>query len=118
MNNNYFCPKISQTSPKMYKPEDYDELLLRVQQIIPVLYVFTAITCDASNWPTPSNGYSSCSGLSKVKSGTICTVTCNRGYRISGSPSSRCDNDGGWYPNATSNCQGEKAYVLLDMNYE
>ena len=77
-----------------------------------IVFLFTAITCDASNWPTPSNGYSSCSGLSKVKSGTICTVTCNRGYKISGSPSSRCDNDGRWYPNATSNCQGEKKAQL------
>jgi len=63
------------------------------------------ITCVTSSWPAPSGGYSSCSGVSEVNSGTNCIVTCNRGYRINGPSSSRCGNDGIWYPSSSPNCQ-------------
>ncbi|XP_067049064.1 sushi-repeat-containing protein SRPX-like [Acropora muricata] len=57
------------------------------------------------SWPAPSNGYSSCSGVSQVNSGTNCLVTCNRGYTINGPSSSRCGNDGIWTPRSIPNCQ-------------
>ncbi|XP_068689881.1 uncharacterized protein [Montipora foliosa] len=63
------------------------------------------ITCATSSWPSPSNGYSSCSGVSQVYYGTNCIVTCNRGYRIIGPSVSRCGNDGIWSPNSRPNCQ-------------
>ena len=75
------------------------------------------ITCATSSWPAPSDGYSSCSGVSEVNSGTNCIVTCNRGYKINGPSSSRCGNDGIWSPNSSPNCQGKKLYSTLPAGF-
>ena len=74
----------------------------------PFVCFMQGITCATSNWPSPSNGYSSCSDVSQVGSGTNCIVTCNHGYRINGPTSSRCGNDGTWSAGSTPNCQGKK----------
>ncbi|XP_067016111.1 uncharacterized protein [Acropora muricata] len=63
------------------------------------------ITCATRNWPSPSNGYSSCRDVSQVSSGTNCIVICNHGYIINGPTSSRCGDDGTWSPSSTPNCQ-------------
>ena len=63
------------------------------------------ITCTTRSWPSPNNGFSSCRGISQVGSGTICIVTCKRGYRIKGPTTSRCGNNGIWYPSSRPKCQ-------------
>lgn len=63
------------------------------------------ITCATRSWPAPNNGFSSCFGISQVGYGTICFVTCKRGYRVKGTTSSRCGNNGIWFPSSRPKCQ-------------
>ncbi|PFX23098.1 sushi, von Willebrand factor type A, EGF and pentraxin domain-containing protein 1-like isoform X2 [Stylophora pistillata] len=74
------------------------------------------ITCDISEWPTPSNGQISapCAGLSQVVSGTSCEVTCDDGYELSGSSSSVCGIDGEWDPRTTANCKVSECPPLTE----
>ncbi|XP_078343207.1 uncharacterized protein LOC144628957 isoform X2 [Oculina patagonica] len=72
------------------------------------------ITCDTSDWPSPSNGQisSPCSSHSQVDSGTSCSVTCNNGFKIDGPSSSTCGSDGEWNPRTTANCRVRKCQAL------
>ena len=71
----------------------------------PFVCFMRGITCATRSWPAPNNGFSSCSGISQVGYGTICFVTCKRGYRVKGTTSSRCGNNGIWFPSSRPKCQ-------------
>ncbi|XP_022794666.1 sushi repeat-containing protein SRPX-like [Stylophora pistillata] len=77
------------------------------------------ITCDISEWPTPSYGQISahCAGLSQVASGTRCEVTCDDGYELSGSSSSICGMDGEWDPKTTANCKVRECPPLIEPDH-
>ena len=78
------------------------------------VYTFVGISCDTSDWPPPSNGQisSPCSSNSQVHSGTLCTVTCNNGFKIDGPSSSVCSSDGEWDPRTAANCRGKRTVLL------
>lgn len=75
------------------------------------------ITCDTSDWPSPSNGQMStpCRGKSQVSYGTLCVVTCNHGFEVVGNASSLCDVNGSWNPSATANCRGKEFIYVVRM---
>lgn len=64
-----------------------------------------AITCATSNWPSPTNGKTTCRNQSKVNSGLTCVATCDRGFKIEGLSTSTCGIDGIWSPKKSPNCR-------------
>ena len=62
------------------------------QVLILFLCVYTVVTCPPLT--APDNGMNDCG--EEAEFFDVCTFACDEGYKLSGSDSRRCEDDGTW----------------------
>ena len=88
--------------------------LFRTKRYTKFLQIFSTVTCQALS--SPSNGgrtYNKNAVGGRYPVDTVVTFTCNSGYSLSGSSTTKCQTSGQWNNNSPTCNRSNKNYIIL-----